>query len=308
MGFRSGVLLIDKPAGMTSAFALNRIKKVLPRGTKIGHGGTLDPFATGLLVVFIGNATRLSQCFLAGDKEYETTIRLGVRTDSGDLTGNELERYDRIPTDETEMSAAARSFVGRYLQTPPMFSAIKVGGRPLYERARKGETIERVPKERRIDAFDLVEFCLPEVRARVACSGGTYVRTLAEDWAEKLGSVAMLTSLRRTRSSRFDIRDAVTLDAAIRYLEGDPVAKDDANIRAFVSIDRVFDSSEGITLDANMALKLLNGERKVVDSVSQMISETERQSVVPIFDVEERLIALFLGQRLAAVFNQSRDE
>lgn len=299
MSALDGIFLIDKPEGITSASALNRIKRVLPKGVKIGHGGTLDPFATGLLVAFLGSATRLSTFFLSGDKEYEGVARFGVRTESGDPTTAVIERSDKIPQNLEAMRSAAQKFVGVYHQTPPMHSAIKVNGRPLYESARRGEEVERASKERRIDAFDLIEFQSPEARFRVACSGGTYIRVLAEDWAKNLGSIAMLASLRRTRSSRFSVKEALSLDDAIRSIEGADYS------RGFIAIDRVFDSQEGLVLEDSIAARLQNGEKKTVAEIGERAAQVQSHSQpTPIFNSKENLIAVFKKSELAAVFRQ----
>lgn len=318
----SGVLLIDKPEGVSSASVLNRVKRVLPRGTKIGHGGTLDPFATGLLVALIGSATRLSRCFLSSDKEYEATIRFGIRTDSGDYTGNIIEQSDFIPTGEAEMQKTANLFLGEYLQTPPMFSAVKVNGRPLYELARAGEEIARTPKARRIDAFELIDFHLPEVRARVVSSGGTYIRTLAEDWAKRLSAIAMLNSLRRTRSGRFKIQDAMKIEEVVDFLDSQRERGSESPRlavwpRAFISIDRVFDTKEGIQTEEPLTMRLLNGEKRAIEEValrirariSELNSEANpTEHPYPVFDSVGRLIGLFFGETLGAIFNQTRGE
>lgn len=213
-----GVLLIDKPAGWTSHDVVARARNLL--GTRrVGHTGTLDPFATGLLVLGINRATRLIQ-FLAGDdKEYEAVARFGFATDTGDLTGTSLtapESAARLTT--AQLNEAAAALRGHIQQVPPMYSAKKIGGVKLYELARQGAEIERQPVEVEIKALEIVEACAPtdemtrDFVLRVVCSSGTYVRVLAEDLGQRVGIGAHLHALRRTRAGQFALAQAVTLE------------------------------------------------------------------------------------------------
>lgn len=206
-----GVLLVDKPTGLTSHDVVDRVRRKL-RMKRIGHAGTLDPMATGLLIILVGKATKISQYLMSLDKVYEGTLLLGVSTDSHDVDGEVVAEREVPPLTEAAVTELLRGFVGDQYQTPPMFSAKKVGGVPLYKLARKGQTIEREPRFIRVSAFDLLEFSIPRLGFRVACSKGTYVRTLAHDLGEKIGCGAHLTALRRTRIERFSISEAVTLE------------------------------------------------------------------------------------------------
>jgi tRNA pseudouridine55 synthase len=179
---------------------------------KIGHAGTLDPMATGLLIMLIGRATRVSQYLISLDKEYEGTIELGKTTDSQDADGQVMETRPVPPLTEAEVRAALQGFLGDQYQTPPMFSAIKVGGVALYKKARKGQEIEREPRFIRVMAWDLVRFAPPHIEFRLRCSKGTYVRTLAHDLGTKLGCGAHLCALRRTATDRFNVSQAMTLE------------------------------------------------------------------------------------------------
>jgi tRNA pseudouridine55 synthase len=217
-----GLIVIDKPSGITSHDVVAKARHLI-RERRIGHTGTLDPFATGVLVILLGRATRLAQFVSGVDKEYEAIIRLGYSTDTGDRTGTPLE--DRRRTTgwtSAEIEDALQSLRGNIQQTPPMFSAKKIKGQKLYEMARRGETVERLPinvcihefeaikrdgqldKDNKDGTFDLM--------VRVVCSSGTYVRTLAEDLGERLSIGAHLAELRRTRVGPFSIDKAVTLD------------------------------------------------------------------------------------------------
>ena len=206
-----GVLLVDKPGQHTSHDVIARLRGIL-RTKKIGHAGTLDPMATGLLIVLVGKATRVSQFMISLDKEYEGAIELGKVTDSQDADGEVMETRPVPPLTEAEVQAAIRGFLGDQYQMPPMFSAIKIGGVPLYKKARKGEDVEREPRFIRVMSWDLLGFDPPQIRFRLRCSKGTYVRTLAHDLGAKLGCGAHLSALRRTATDRFNVAQALTLD------------------------------------------------------------------------------------------------
>ncbi len=207
-----GVLLVDKPTDHTSHDVVARLRRKLNM-RKIGHAGTLDPMATGLLIMLIGKATRISQYLISLDKEYEGTIQLGQTTDSQDADGEVLETRPVPPLPEAEARAVMQSFLGDQYQMPPMFSAIKIDGVPLYKSARKGEDIVREPRFIRVMSFDLTRFAPPQLDFRLRSSKGTYVRTIAHDLGQKLGCGAHLSALRRTATDRFNISQALTLDA-----------------------------------------------------------------------------------------------
>lgn len=220
-----GILVIDKPSGITSHDVVSRARHILHE-RRIGHTGTLDPFATGVLILMVGRATRLSQ-FLSGmEKEYEAIIRLGFATDTGDRTGERITPPESGETQgklwsESEIEAALRSLRGDIVQIPPMYSAKKIKGEKLYELARRGEQVERKPVNVCIHEFSAIKPAGQLIKdnldgtydlfARVVCSSGTYVRTLAEDLGKRLNSSAHLAELRRTRVGDFSIDDAITL-------------------------------------------------------------------------------------------------
>jgi tRNA pseudouridine55 synthase len=206
-----GVLLVDKPGEHTSHDVIARLRGKL-RMRKIGHAGTLDPMATGLLIVLVGKATRASQFIISLDKEYEGTIELGKTTDSQDADGELMETRPVPPLTEADVRAAMQGFLGDQYQIPPMFSAIKIGGVPLYKRARKGEEVERAPRFIRVISWDLLRFASPQIDFRLRCTKGTYVRTLGHDLGAKLGCGAHLSALRRTATDRFHVSQALTLD------------------------------------------------------------------------------------------------
>jgi len=206
-----GVLLVDKASKMTSHDVVNRVRRILGM-RQIGHAGTLDPLATGLLVVLVGRATRLSQYLMASDKVYQGTLKLGETTDSYDADGTILETRPVPEIKEEDFKALFQSYVGICEQLPPMFSAKKVNGQPLYKMARKGKTVERETREVTIKRFDLISFQLPYVSFELDCSKGTYVRSLVHEIGEQVECGAFLSQLRRTQSGFLSIEHAVTLD------------------------------------------------------------------------------------------------
>ena len=205
-----GVLLVDKPSGMTSHDVVDRVRRAL-RMKRIGHAGTLDPMATGLLIILVGKATKLSQYLMSLDKEYVGTIKLGETTDTQDADGDVVATRPVPELTEAQLREAMQGFVGDQYQTPPMFSAKKLAGVPLYKLARKGREVEREPRFIRVSAFELTRFARPEFDVLLRCSKGTYVRTIAHDLGEKLGCGAHLSALRRTATDRFNISQAVSL-------------------------------------------------------------------------------------------------
>jgi tRNA pseudouridine55 synthase len=206
-----GILLVDKPADHTSHDVVARLRGKL-RMKRVGHAGTLDPMATGLLIMLVGKATRVSQYLTSLDKEYEGTIELGKVTDTQDAEGEVLETIPVPAFTEAEIRTTVTSFLGDQYQTPPMYSAVKVDGVPLYKSARKGEEVEREPRFIRVMSWDITRFALPHLDFRLRCTKGTYVRTLAHDLGRKLGCGAHLAALRRTASDKFHVSQALTLD------------------------------------------------------------------------------------------------
>jgi tRNA pseudouridine55 synthase len=206
-----GVLLVDKPSGLTSHDVVYHLRRKLQM-KKIGHAGTLDPMATGLLVMLIGKATRISQYLISVDKVYEGEATLGVVTDSQDAQGEIMETCPVPPLTETQVRDAMNGFLGDQYQMPPMHSAIKIDGVPLYKMARKGEEVEREPRFIRVASFELNSFALPTLTFTLHCTKGTYVRTIAHDLGKKLGCGAHLSALRRTGSGKFNISQCLPLD------------------------------------------------------------------------------------------------
>ncbi len=206
-----GVLLVDKPRDHTSHDVIARLRGKL-KMKRIGHAGTLDPMATGLLVVLVGKATSMSQYIISLDKEYTGTITLGVVTNSQDADGEMVETRPVPPLTSEQVTATMNTFLGDQYQTPPMFSAIKVDGVPLYKLARKGEEVVREPRFIRVINWELTRFAPPELDFRMRCTKGTYVRTLAHDLGQKLGCGAHLSALRRTATDKLNVAQALTME------------------------------------------------------------------------------------------------
>ncbi len=231
-----GVLIVDKPVGMTSHDVVARVRRIL-RERRVGHTGTLDPFATGVLVLLIGKATRLAQFLSNAEKEYEAVVRLGYATTTGDRTGERIEPGEKVeagnegagkegrpfcaPT-QSQIQAALENLKGEIEQVPPMYSAKKVEGRKLYEFARRGEVVERKPAKVTIKEFEAEtrdDYLISanddgtfDLAVRVVCSAGTYIRVLAEDFGSQLGLQAHLAELRRIRAGKFLVKDATTME------------------------------------------------------------------------------------------------
>ncbi|MCA8017701.1 tRNA pseudouridine(55) synthase TruB [Burkholderia metallica] len=247
-----GVLLLDKPVGLSSNDALIRAKRLL-LAKKAGHTGTLDPLASGLLPLCFGEATKFSQDLLEADKTYEATMRLGQRTATGDAEGDVIDTRS-VECDRTAVEAALARFTGEIVQVPPMYSALKRDGKPLYEYARAGQTVEREGRNVTILALDLLACDLPDVTFRVTCSKGTYVRTLAEDIGEALGCGAHLTMLRRTGVGALTLEHAVTLDALSDAAES-------ARDAWLQPVDALLSTFPAVRLDEASAKRFLHGQR-----------------------------------------------
>ncbi len=207
----NGIVVVDKPEGLSSARVVSRIK-MLFGAKKVGHTGTLDPLATGVLICCLNQATRLSQFFLKGDKTYEAVLRLGTSTDTQDATGTVTARHPVIRVTDAMVVQTAKRFTGSITQVPPVYSALKHQGTPLYKLARRGKPVEKPARRVRIDRLDILDMNLPEIRFLVSCSSGTYIRTLCADMGEALGCGGHLKALRRTASCGFTIDRAIGLD------------------------------------------------------------------------------------------------
>ncbi len=243
-----GIVIVDKPRGWTSQDVTARLRRVF--GTRrIGHGGTLDPMATGVLPVFVGRATRAVEFFEHAEKTYETVLRFGITTDTEDMTGTVLTE-EKVSFTEEQLQETLAAFRGEILQVPPMYSALKVNGQKLCDLARKGKTVERQPRPITIHELTLVERGENTLRLRVRCSKGTYIRTLCKDIGEKLGCGGCMESLRRVAAGEYTIDEAVPLQTLLdteepeKYLRG---------------VDTMFRNYPAVTLTANQETRSRNG-------------------------------------------------
>ncbi|HCY64588.1 MAG TPA: tRNA pseudouridine(55) synthase TruB [Oxalobacteraceae bacterium] len=247
-----GVLLLDKPVGLSSNDALIKAKRLL-NAKKAGHTGTLDPFATGLLPLCFGEATKFSQDLLEADKTYETVVHLGVKTSTADTEGEVLERCEVAVTPE-QIEAVLERFRGEIDQVPPMHSALKRDGKPLYEYARQGITLERQARRVTIHALEMLGYEAPYLRLRVTCSKGTYIRVLGEDIGAALGCGAHLQALRRTQVGNLTLDGCVTLEQ---------LAETDENLRTGIlaPVDALLSSFPAVSLPEELAKRFLHGQR-----------------------------------------------
>lgn len=208
----SGIINLDKPAGITSARAVDAVKRLLPRKTKIGHAGTLDPFATGVLLLLVGKGTKLCERLMGQPKEYIAMIRLGATTATDDPESPEEIPPDSRPCTREQVNALLPEYVGQIMQTPPVFSAMKVAGRRAYDLARRGAEVQLEPRPVQVYELEVLSFEWPLLTLRVRCGRGTYIRSLARDMGRQLSRGGYLTQLRRTRIGDFDVGQAVSLE------------------------------------------------------------------------------------------------
>ena len=247
----NGIILIDKPQGWTSHDVVGKLRGILNE-RRIGHSGTLDPLATGLLVVFIGRATRAVEFAEADRKEYVAGLRLGMSTDTQDITGRIISKETDIP-DEPEVRIAIERFRGELEQIPPMYSAVKIGGKKLYELARKGESIERKPRHITIFGLEITGRSDNDYILDVVCSKGTYIRTLCHDIGAALGCGGCMSSLRRTKSGVFSVDNAYTI------AEIQEAADRGEEEKLLLPIDTLFAGYTKLSVDADSEKKLKNG-------------------------------------------------
>ena len=244
----NGIVIIDKPQGWTSQDVVSKLRGVL-HTKRIGHGGTLDPMATGVLPVFVGRATRAVEFFEHAEKTYEATLRLGITTDTEDITGTVLEETPVSVTREA-LEAALEAFRGDILQIPPMYSAIKINGQKLVDLARKGRQVERKPRPVTIFELTLLDFDGNTARLRVRCSKGTYIRTLCKDIGEKLGCGGCMEALRRTAAGAYGIEEAIPLAQ---------LAESETPETFLRPVDTMFTHYPAVTLTANQEKRCRNG-------------------------------------------------
>jgi tRNA pseudouridine55 synthase len=253
----NGLLVIDKPSGMTSRDAVNHVQRWFPRKTKIGHTGTLDPLATGVLVICIGAATRLADYVQAMPKTYVSRFRLGATSTTDDADGTITETPDATPLTREQIDAALASFIGTIEQTPPAYSALKVGGQRAHDLARKGEGFELRARPVRIDTIRVLAYEWPFLDVEIDCGKGTYIRSIARDLGERLGSGGHLAAQRRTEASGLRIDDSLTPDAMERLAADGRLAEAVRPVTDLLDLPR-------LTLDAADARRFRHGSQVAV--------------------------------------------
>ena len=286
----NGIVIIDKPQGWTTQDVTARLRRVF-NTRRIGHGGTLDPMATGVLPVFVGRATRGVEFFEHAEKTYETVLRLGLTTDTEDITGTTLTESDVSVTRE-QLEAALERFRGDILQVPPMYSALKVGGQKLVDLARKGKEVERKPRPITIHELTLLSFEGAQARLRVRCSKGTYIRTLCKDIGEALGCGGCMAQLRRVSAGEYTIEESVPLLQLLEETEPEKYLR---------GVDTMFRSHDAVTLTPNQekrcrcgnsfSLKLPDGTYRAYSQGGEflMLAKVENgvmSTIKSFFDVE----------------------
>jgi len=292
-----GALLLDKPLGMTSNRALQDAKKLLG-AKKAGHGGTLDPLASGLLVILVGEGTKFAGPMLDADKEYLATVKLGVTTSTADAEGEVLEERP-VQVQADQVAAALGRFRGPIEQVPPMHSALKRDGVPLYQLARAGRSVERRPRQVEIHELELLQCAPPILELRVRCSKGTYIRVLAEDIGAALGTGAHLAGLRRTGSGRFHVRDAATLEE----LRAMPNKR-----AALLPLRVLLDGLPHAELDAAAEARLRNGQPLKISGLAEGLCALYRADGAVIGLGEAQREGLLKAVRLTRGLTQAADK
>ena len=261
----NGIIVINKPKNYTSHDVVAKVKKLL-NIKKVGHTGTLDPNATGVLPLLLNSGTKLSKYLIEHDKEYEVTLKLGIRTDTLDGEGKVLEKkeVDRKMLENTkQIEKVLNSFTGKQTQVPPMYSAIKVKGKKLYEYARRGENVEVQPRQIEIYNIELqkVDIKKQEIEFKVQCSKGTYIRTLCEDIAIKLGTIGYMKELNRTKVGKFGLEEAITIEKLEEYIENKKY--EDLNI---ITMEELLKEKEKIVLNEKNLEMFLNGVKIKIEN------------------------------------------
>ena len=297
-----GIILIDKPKGVTSHDIVYKVKKLL--NEKVGHTGTLDPNATGVLPLLVGRGTKLSKYLMNHDKTYIVTLKLGEKTDTADSEGKVIEKKEvsKEVFSKEKLLQTFSNFTGKILQTPPIYSAIKVNGKKLYEYARKGQQVEIKPRQIEIYNIDLIDYSPKEkqIKFEVFCGKGTYIRSLCEDIATKFGTVGYMKSLKRTQVGDFKIKDSITVEELNKIVENSNMANtknNEANNKAnnkmsneidkkIISVEKIFEASPSIELDERKLKLFLNGV---------MLTQKYDNGVYKIYSHESNNINQFIG-------------
>ena len=276
----NGIIIINKPKGCTSHDIVSKVKKITHE--KIGHTGTLDPLATGVLPLLVGKGTLCSKYLINHDKEYIATIKLGIKTTTADKEGEIIQTKNVQDFKIEYIEKILKEFLGKQNQIPPIYSAIKVNGKKLYEYARKNQKVEIKPRKINIYEIDLLEYnnIENEVKFKVQCSKGTYIRSLCEDIAEKLGTIGFMTELQRTQVGEFNIKQAVSIDKI----------NEDIIKQNIITIENLFKNKNGIEIDKRRLELFLNGVRLSTDLKSDIYRIYCEDKFVGIGEVKNKLL------------------
>ena len=277
-----GVLIINKPKGFSSHDVVNVARKAL-NTRKIGHTGTLDPNATGVLPILVGTATKISKYLIEHDKTYIATIKLGEKTDTGDIEGNIIGQDENCPYfSYEEVRDVLKTFLGKQKQIPPIYSAIKVNGKKAYEYARSGQAVELEARDIEIYKIELINVQEKEITFEVSCSKGTYIRTLCEDIAKKCGTIGYMKELTRTRVDSFKIEDAITID---ELKENSLVAS-----KKIIDIEKIFMDKPRITLNDRKKELFLNGVRLTFENPNDIYRIYNNNKFIGLGTIENNLL------------------
>lgn len=300
-----GIFIIDKPEKISSAAVVSHVKRI-PGVKKAGHTGTLDPFATGVMVVCVNQATRLAQFFLHDSKTYEGVMELGIETDTQDITGSVISRIDidSISADFSPDSLSSKhiesvfsGFKGKISQVPPVYSALKHNGVPLYKLARKGKPVEKPPRTVTIHSLHIIKIDLPEIKFEVSCSSGTYIRTLASDIGKKLGCGGCLKKLRRTVSSGFDISEAISVEEI-----NDPTKREKIEER-LISMPEALPHIPEATADKDIACRIMVGMPIKKQDILFKADVRPSGEIVKVVDGNRHLLAIVKEKKNSPVYD-----
>lgn len=291
----NGIVVLDKPAELSSAKAVAKVKNLL-KVAKAGHSGTLDPFATGVLICCLNRATRLARFFLHGSKTYEAVLRLGIETDTQDATGHVVSRTAVPQLPQSRIKEIVRQFEGRVMQTPPIYSALKHQGIPLYKLARKGKPVQKPPREVTITKIRLLQMCMPDIHIEVTCSAGTYIRTLCADIGKAAGCGGHLAALRRTASSNF------TIDRSISLGRLEEMDQDTRRSQAITSMTEALVDMPTFHAHDELVQHVCRGQRLTSSDIplSAIVSPLPQSAIMHVKVVDKQ-------NRLKAVISPSQD-
>ena len=290
-----GLLLLDKPLGLSSNTALQKVKRLLG-ADKAGHGGTLDPMASGVLPLMFGEACKLAGAALTHDKAYEAEVCFGITTATDDVEGEVISRSDERPTREALLAALPR-FMGVIQQVPPVYSALKVGGKAMYRHAREGAPVAAQPREVRVDVIELLDFDGERARLRIECGSGTYIRSIARDLGAALGCGAHLSGLRRTRVGQYRVQDAVTLDTLLA--EGPTAAQ--SHLHGLLALVAGWPQAE---LTDEQARRFAQGQAVPWQTITTPNADLSSSPAGPAIDAPEGQVAVLHAGRLAGLARQ----